>query len=124
MSFLGTSLFQPVGCFNDRRNPRPLPEMLQNFPSSPTDLSAFKNIVMRCALLAKKKNYKYFGVEAFGECWSGPSADSTYSKDGKSLQCGDGVGKPNAIFVYRFTGQGERLGFHNIITVIYFVLSS
>ena len=61
---------------------------------------------MKCALLAKKKNYKYFGVQGFGECWSGPSADTSYSKDGKSLQCSNGVGKANAIYVYRFGGEG------------------
>ena len=95
-----------MGCFNDRRNPRPLPEMLQNFHTSPSDWSSFNNTIMKCALLAKKKNYKYFGLQEFGQCWSGPSGDSSYAKDGKSLQCSYGLGKANALYVYKFSNQG------------------
>ena len=105
--FQGTVLFQGVGCFNDKRNPRPLPELLKNFRGKTFDWLNYNNTIMKCALLAKAKNYKYFGLQFYGECWSGPSADSSFSKDGKSPQCDSGVGKSNAIFVYKFSDQGE-----------------
>ena len=106
-SFQGTVLFQGVGCFNDKRNPRPLPELLKNFRGKTFDWLNYNSTIMKCALLAKAKNYKYFGLQFYGECWSGPSVDSSFSKDGKSPQCDSGVGKSNAIFVYKFSDQGE-----------------
>ena len=104
--FVGTTVFQPVGCYNDRRKPRPLPELLLNFKNSANDWASFNSTIMKCALLAKAKKYKYFGMQEFGQCWSGPSAESSFAKDGKSLQCSNGVGKIGAIFVYRFSDQG------------------
>ena len=37
---------------------------------------------LRCASAAKLKNYTHFGIQGYGECWSGPTAAKTFSQDG------------------------------------------
>lgn len=90
--------WKKVGCFNDRITPsRPFPEELVNHrdPYSenwdghtidwykwPESLHA---LACKCANLTKAKGYKYFGLQFYGECWSGPSEQ--FYRDGNSKQC-------------------------------------
>lgn len=39
-------------------------------------------IFFRCATAASLKNYTHFGIQGYGECWSGPAAGKTYLLDG------------------------------------------
>ena len=39
-------------------------------------------IFSRCAKAAASKNYTHFGIQGYGECWSGPNSAKTYSRDG------------------------------------------
>ncbi|KAK3720309.1 hypothetical protein QZH41_020390 [Actinostola sp. cb2023] len=41
----------------------------------------------RCAEESKAKGYNIFGLQFYGECWSGPKGNSTYSRNGPSDQC-------------------------------------
>ena len=50
---------------------------------------------------------KYFGIKSDRECWSGAKFHESYFSGGKSDNCTDGVGEPDAIFVYRFVGKGK-----------------
>lgn len=38
--------------------------------------------VLRCGKAAKLKNYTHFGIQGYGECWSGPMAGKTFGRDG------------------------------------------
>ncbi|XP_048587733.1 uncharacterized protein LOC5505372 isoform X1 [Nematostella vectensis] len=105
--------FVRVGCYNDpQEHPRPLPEILENFRLPPnnlnwTDLNS--SVVEECARLAEQKNYSYFGVQFWGECWSGPQAQDTYDRDGHSDECyEETVGMDNANMVYRLTGKEKE----------------
>ena len=51
----------------------------------------------------------YFGLQFYGECWSGPQAHLTYDEDGESKRCIDGVGMQSANFVYRLVFKGDNL---------------
>ena len=58
-----------------------------------------------------------FGLQNYGECWSGPDAENTYSRDGRSDKClmilknpippcnmkdpRECMGEPNVNFMYR-----------------------
>ncbi|KXJ05215.1 hypothetical protein AC249_AIPGENE3639, partial [Exaiptasia diaphana] len=49
------------------------------------------SLACRCAEIAKKKGYKVFGLQFYGECWSGPLAEAKFAEYGsadpsKSLQ--------------------------------------
>lgn len=44
---------------------------------------------------------EYFGVQFYGECWSGPDAGETFARDGTSEDCYEGVGKRKTNAVYR-----------------------
>jgi len=97
-----------VGCFRDRPRLRALPKLLVNYRGTldwNTDLSY---IVLKCAQEAKKRNYMYFGVQFYGECWSGDTAPMTYDRYGKSFQCTPTVGRAFANMVYRFVGDEKE----------------
>ena len=71
--------FKAVGCRKDRRSDRALPEMLINerdkyskyYNNIDIDWKDWDNYLpsfaCRCAEAAKKKGYKYFGLQFWGE---------------------------------------------------------
>jgi len=86
---------RPLGCFVDNKSPnRPLPELIftDNDPESTVysgvsvqadDWETYMpDLVCRCAKAASMKNYSHFGIQGYGECWSGPNAAKTFSRDG------------------------------------------
>lgn len=96
--------YEPIGCFGDKLDvPRPLPLLVRNYRSRPyrVDWNNINNTIQACAKEVKKAGYVYFGLQFYGECWSGPHAHLTYDEDGKSTRCVNGVGKRMANFVYR-----------------------
>ena len=36
----------------------------------------------RCAEKARQKGYTVFGLQFYGECWSGPNAELNFNRDG------------------------------------------
>ncbi|XP_078359039.1 oncoprotein-induced transcript 3 protein-like [Oculina patagonica] len=110
-SLTDASQYVKVGCFKDNDGPgqRALPKLLANYRGnidwSKDDLSY---IVDKCAQVAKKKNYMYFSVQFYGECWSGETAPLTYDRYGKSSQCTGYVGKSFTNMVYRHTGDEQE----------------
>lgn len=90
------------------KKPRPLPELIKNFRGGQIDWRNLNNTIEACAKEALKKKYLYFGLQFYGECWSGPQAHLTYDRDGESKRCTRGVGKRSANFVYMLAGKGER----------------
>ncbi|XP_074627228.1 uncharacterized protein LOC141885237 isoform X4 [Acropora palmata] len=86
---------RPLGCFQDRKTTtRPLPELI--FTDNDPESNVYSGItlqqddweqympelVCRCATAASLKNYTHFGIQGYGECWSGPAAGKTYLLDG------------------------------------------
>ncbi|XP_073238208.1 collagen alpha-1(XIV) chain-like [Porites lutea] len=45
------------------------------------------SLACRCAERALQKGYNYFGLQFYGECWSGPFAEFNYSRAGVSDRC-------------------------------------
>lgn len=88
--------FERVGCFGDRHKvlARPLPEYLfndrdpsiENFSKQRIDWQSWDIYVpkfaCRCAEAAKKANHTFFGMQFYGECWSGKDSHLTYGIDG------------------------------------------
>ncbi|KAJ7323450.1 hypothetical protein OS493_031650 [Desmophyllum pertusum] len=96
-----------VGCFKDKVNPqeRALPELLFNARGN-IDWANLKQIVERCARKAQEKNYMYFSMQFYGECWSGVTAPMTYDRYGHSSSCLSDVGEARTNLVYRLVGNG------------------
>ena len=104
--------YSRIGCYRDTLvKPRPLPELIENFRGGRVDWNNLNNTIAACAEAAKKKGYLYFGLQFYGECWSGPQAQLTYARDGPSKNCSKGVGEERANFVYKIKllEKGERL---------------
>lgn len=110
--------YEPVGCFRDwdikgkgpRKN-RALDKLVKNFRSKGSlpggkkiwdyweDMSY---IIQLCAEEAFRQGYTaMFGLQYFGECWSGKDALLNYDKYGRSDNCVNGVGKASTNYVYR-----------------------
>ncbi|XP_073246804.1 uncharacterized protein [Porites lutea] len=97
--------FERIGCFKDKTDqPRLLPsyiltdrdEQIQN-PVFSGQLIDWKNwyehlpsFVCRCAQQAQKKGWRIFGIQYWGECWSGTD-DSPFFLEGHARrgQCAD-----------------------------------
>ncbi|KAK3728246.1 hypothetical protein QZH41_019613, partial [Actinostola sp. cb2023] len=100
--------FVPVGCYRDLQlQPRPLPELIHNYRlNDEMDWLDLNNTVIKpCAEQARRKGYLYFGVQFYGECWSGATAHASYMKDDPSRSCVAGVGRGFANMVYRRVGE-------------------
>lgn len=46
-----------------------------------------------------------FGVQYYGECWSGPLGHKSYDIDGPSNKCWEGVGGSGSNYVYAFSRE-------------------
>jgi len=83
--------YKDLGCFADKGGSnRPLPEMLFSDEAKRKAESwdeFLPDLICSCAKAAKEKNYKFFGIQNFAECWSGSNAKDTYQKDGASHSC-------------------------------------
>ena len=76
--YTDTMVYEPVGCFNDKKDPRALPRFVKWYPVDETDLAnSLASIIHKCATEAHKKGFWYFGVEYRHECWSGVNGDKT-----------------------------------------------
>jgi hypothetical protein len=65
-------------------------------------------VIEACAQETRIRGYMYFGIQFYGECWSGPQAHQTYSNDGHSTMCINGVGRGFANMVYKLIGDGKN----------------
>ncbi|XP_031566733.1 coadhesin-like [Actinia tenebrosa] len=99
---------EKIGCFIDTLIPRPLPELLLT-DRDPTDpvysgntinwynfMDYLKGLVCRCAERTKERGFTHFGLQFYGECWSGPDAESRFAMHGPSKQCLMGLSIPPA----------------------------
>ena len=72
--------FKPTGCYKDNQvKPRPLPDYIMNerdytLPNWNGHIIDWNNwdkympaLICRCAMAAKKGNYKYFGIQFYGK---------------------------------------------------------
>ncbi|XP_065652500.1 A disintegrin and metalloproteinase with thrombospondin motifs 6 isoform X3 [Hydra vulgaris] len=93
-----------LGCFSDDLNlPRPLPSFLDNFQESLNwNLLNVNEILRLCALSTNRRGWSVFGLQYYGECWSGENASNSYDRAGESHDCIDGIGGVNANSIYRF----------------------
>jgi len=92
--------WKKVGCFNDRVVPdRPLVNELVNIrdPTNPAwngflmewappqYAKSLHALACECYRLTKERGHRYFGLQFWGECWSGPALN--FHRDGPSTKC-------------------------------------
>ena len=100
--FLSFSVqFESLGCFKDSR-PRSLPLLIENLRKY-IDWNNMTKTVTACAELVQRRGLAVFGIQFYGECWSGVDAWKTYDKYGFSKNCWSGVGREGSYFVYKLT---------------------
>jgi len=100
--------FVPIGCYKDSSRFRALPEMVANLRGKINWWNLDKTVA-ECShkVVQKNSTYKVFGIQFYGECWSGSGGDKTYSEYGSSPNCWKGVGGSRANYVYAFVDDNK-----------------
>lgn len=94
----GKASYEYIGCFKDEPS-RAMPVLLK----------IKTNLIEDCEKEAAFQGYKVYGVQNQFECWSGPTAHSTYNKYGESTNCKNGKGWKWTNSVYRVLSDGAAL---------------
>ena len=109
--------YESVGCFKDSnyRAIESVEGFHRYFPSASLlfyDYKTRQQAIQKCAVFAKLKGYKMFGIQDGGMCVTSARAHKTYNKYGESEDCkSDGKGGPWANQVYRFPERKVNLLF-------------
>eukprot|EP00794_Sanderia_malayensis_P014216 gene14216-15699_t len=114
---------KPLGCYAESSSNRLFPEMLDNHREGHDNFiidwdnfpKSVESILCHCAQRAKARGYKYFGIQYYAECWSGPG-DIDYKRYGDSEKCVDEKYKPCS------TAQGEICAGENNANYVYQIL--
>ena len=111
--------YKGVGCYKDefaKTKVRPLPQLILNIRTRDKVIDWnsrdwYKTFVELCAKAALSRNFWYFAVQYWAECYSGREAWRTYNRDGvyageypKSRGCWNCIGMDHTNYVYRFAG--------------------
>ena len=107
--------YESVGCFKDRANGRAIKKVdgkyYPDFPGGSLLIDDYKKrqqAIQKCAVFAKLKGYKMFGIQDGGMCVTSATAHETYNTYAESQDCkSDGKGGLWANQVYHFP---ERKG--------------
>ena len=91
--------YDSLGCFRDD-TPHALPVLLKSFRGN-IDWNNMAKIVQACAEITHERSLSTFGIQFYGECWSGANASKTYDMYGPSKNCWSGVGKEGSYHVYK-----------------------
>ncbi|EDO41060.1 predicted protein [Nematostella vectensis] len=104
----GVPKYRSVGCYRDTQEgrQRPLPRLLADLRPY-IEWPDISKTIDKCAALAQTEGYRFFGVQFFGECWSGTNSIDDVTRDGKSNACFQGVGEAFANFVYELPVKGS-----------------
>ncbi|CAH3176572.1 unnamed protein product [Porites lobata] len=114
--------YEKIGCFEDHGS-RPFPQLLLNKRKiiNWENWNEFlETLVCECANVTAAAGYTYFGIQFFGECWTGENPDVAYDSGGKSNSCfgqnflpcdasfSSCAGEENVNYVYRINlGQSS-----------------
>lgn len=99
-----------MGCFKDTPR-RAIPILEGKSKLLKGNYKRRKFAIRRCAMVAVNRGNKMFSVQDGGQCFSGPRAQYTFGKYGRSKRCRNGKGGPWANDVYRVSGAQIRLSF-------------
>jgi len=109
-SFLSRKEYSSLGCWKlnaKNADENALADLNDDSPISDYPPNT-ESLVSKCAKLAKKHGYSYFGIRNHFQCVSGVHAGFTYYKYGLSSNCSDGTGGPGAMDVYSLEGKMIR----------------
>ena len=92
----------PLGCYVDKKSSRLLNIKFASFSNTYNASDPFATVV-RCAHVARDKDYEYFAVQNFGVCRTDVNIVDNYDTYGEALpeKCVGGVGASYTNFVYR-----------------------
>ena len=99
---------QRIGCFKDSPR-RAIPILEGKSKLLQGNYKRRKIAIRKCAMVAVNRGYNTFSVQDGGQCFSGPRAQYTFAKYGRSNRCRGGKGGPWANDVYRLTGAEPTL---------------
>ncbi|XP_068705620.1 uncharacterized protein [Montipora capricornis] len=87
------ALLAASGCYKDKTDDRALPELLYNARTQKDGLNwsdPTESVINKCKERVEEKGYNCFGIQFYGECWSGDEnacAPENYKRHGESTNC-------------------------------------
>ncbi|CAH3194779.1 unnamed protein product [Porites evermanni] len=102
-----TISLQKIGCFKDTYR-RAIPQLDGRSPLLRGNYRLRRDAITKCVAEALKRGYRMIGIQHGGWCASGPRAQKTYAKYGRSNRCRNGKGGPWANDVYRISGNCKQ----------------
>ncbi|XP_078346389.1 uncharacterized protein LOC144631727 isoform X9 [Oculina patagonica] len=96
--------YKKLGCFKAKS--QPLDELLTTDRDKTSSKYSGERVIWkeyeayvhslacRCAEATRKRGFKVFGLQNYGECWSGPGAEMNYDSEGLSDKCLMGFNLP------------------------------
>lgn len=80
-------------------------------------IPSFHSLACSCANITRSKGFTYFGLQFFGECWSGVKPDIGYDHDGISRGCvGSNPKMPCEHKHQVCVGKGKRNYVYKLVT--------
>nr|XP_039248870.1 uncharacterized protein LOC120326615 [Styela clava] len=96
--------YAAIGCYKDTKK-RAIPRADGRFQILRDNYKQRKDAIAKCARISADLGYKVFAIQNGGWCATGPKANKSYMKYGKSMKCkNDGKGGPWANAVYALNG--------------------
>ena len=124
-------MYKKMGCYHDpgsygNNHQRPLRNLLLNWRHKVdwTDgwNNHLRNMACKCAELAKQNGYRYFGLQYYGECWSGIHSSDLFNSSTSNKcwghrpdykNCDDNsltecIGQAHQNYIYEVTLEGAK----------------
>ncbi|XP_028405506.1 uncharacterized protein LOC114528113 isoform X2 [Dendronephthya gigantea] len=102
----GKILYKDLGCWHEDEKLQSLMSLEGTDDLLQGSYKSRRNKITKCAMAARKRNFKVFALHNGGECRSGQSEGKTYQAHGKSRSCHEGVGNYVSNHVYHVKENG------------------
>ena len=103
----GKILYKNLGCWHEDERSKSLMSLEGSDDILMDSYKSRRNAIAKCAMVARKRNFKVFALHDGGECRSGHSTQNIYQSHGRSHGCHKGVGDLVSNHVYHIKENGS-----------------
>ncbi|XP_065058301.1 uncharacterized protein LOC135686072 isoform X7 [Rhopilema esculentum] len=106
-------MYSYLGCYSDDAKDHVLPTIEKTHPLLTDNFLTRENAILKCALVAKERGYKVFGIQDGGWCATSGNAHTKFKKYGKAFNCVSGKGGMLSFDIYQINDF-----FSGIVTLV------
>ena len=101
-----------IGCYGDSITDKVLPNIEETHQLLTGNFLTRENAITKCAIVAKEKGYKVFGIQDGGWCGASKYGHLNFNKYGKADNCVNGKGGMLSFDVYAIKCKYNGTIFH------------